>query len=180
MRSAPAYQEYAAAMLADARYRLMTLAERGLLDTLRRECWVNIGLPESPATLAKMLGFSPAEIAAALPAIMPFFAAKDGLIVCPELEELRATYADRQERMANGGRKSRNQKPGSAADTTASTLQGPSKHHASTLQGRRPDQIKPNQSKAVAKEGVVPCKEYEDWTGGGTDPDEYRRAADGG
>jgi hypothetical protein len=26
MRAAPAYQEYAAAMLADARYRLMTLA----------------------------------------------------------------------------------------------------------------------------------------------------------
>ncbi len=176
MRAAPAYQEYAAAMLADARYRLMTLAERGLLDTLRRECWVNGGLPEKPATLAKMLSFDQAEIAAALPAIMPFFVVKDGKIVCPELDELRATYSERRERQAAGGKRSAEKRKGEAA----STLQAPSKHPASSLQGRRPDQTKPNQSKAVAKEGVVPCKDYEEWMRGGTDPDEYRRAADGG
>jgi len=65
MRDAPAFQEYAAAMLANSRYRLMSLAERGLLDTLRRECWVNRGMPAKPATLAKMLGFDSAEIDAA-------------------------------------------------------------------------------------------------------------------
>jgi uncharacterized protein YdaU (DUF1376 family) len=181
MRDAPSSQEYAAAMLANANYRMMTLAERGLLDTLRCECWVNGSLPEDPTTLAKMLSFDQAEIAAALPAIMPFFVVKDGKIVCPELEDLRATYADRRERMATGGKRSADKRrSGNAADTTASTLQAPSKHPASSLQGRRPDQTKLNQSKAVAKEEVVPCKEYEEWTGGGTDPDEYRRAADGG
>lgn len=76
-------------MLANSRYRLMSLAERGLLDTLRRECWVNRGMPAKPATLAKMLGFDSAEIDAALPAVMPFFTVKDGLIVYPELDELR-------------------------------------------------------------------------------------------
>lgn len=180
MRAAPAYQEYAAAMLADARYRLMTLAERGLLDTLRRECWVNGGLPEKPATLAKMLSFDQAEIAAALPAIMPFFVVKDGKIVCPELEDLRATYADRRERMATGGKRSADKRrSGNAADTTASTLQAPSKHPASSLQGRRLDQTKPNQSKAspckaLAGDGADECQ-----TANGCDADEYRRSTDG-
>jgi uncharacterized protein YdaU (DUF1376 family) len=176
MRDAPAFQEYAAAMLANANYRMMTLAERGLLDTLRRECWVNGSLPEDPARLGKMLAFDRAEIAAALPAVMPFFATKGGLIICPELDELRATYSERRERQAAGGKRSAEKRKGEAA----TILRGASKQPASSLQVRRQDQTKPNQSKAVAKEGVVPCKEYEEWTGGGTDPDEYRRAADGG
>ena len=145
MRDAPAYQEYAAAMMANARYRLMTLAQRGLLDTLRRECWVNAGLPDKPETLAKMLGFDVAEINAALPAVMPFFAIKGGLIVCPELDDLRATYADRQERQAADGKRSAEKRKGEAA----STLEGTSKHPASSLQVCRPDKTKPDQSKAV-------------------------------
>jgi len=55
LRPAPAYQEYAADLLADQRYRLMTLAERGLWDTLRKECWVNNKVPSSLPVLAKLL-----------------------------------------------------------------------------------------------------------------------------
>lgn len=113
MRDAPAFQEYASTMLANIKYRCMTLAERGLLDTMRRECWVNGGLPEKPAALAKVLGFDAAEIAAALPAAMAFFAIHGGLIVCPELDDLRATYAERRERMAEGGKRSAEKRKGS-------------------------------------------------------------------
>lgn len=175
MRDAPAFQEYAAAMLANSRYRLMSLAERGLLDTLRRECWVNGGLPEKPETLAKMLGFDQSEIAAAMPAVMFFFAVDGGLIVCPELEDLRATYAERRERQAAGGKKSAEKRKGEGA----STLQGTSKLPASNRQVRRQDKTKPNQSKAVAIEDVVPCNGYKEWMGGDTDPDAYQRATDG-
>lgn len=175
MRDAPAYQEYAAQMLANSRYRLMSLVERGLLDTLRRECWVNVGLPEKAETLAKMLSFDVAEVAAALPAVMPFFAVKDGLIVCPELDDLRAAYADRRERQAAGGKRSAEKRKGEAA----STLQGTSKRPASSLQVCRPDKTKPDQSKAVSRKGVVSCPEYLEWVAGDTDADAYRKAAGG-
>jgi uncharacterized protein YdaU (DUF1376 family) len=176
MRDAPAFQEYAASMLANSRYRLMSLAERGLLDTLRRECWVNIGVPAKPATLAKMLGFEAAEIDAALPVVMPFFSiTQDGLIVCPELDELRATYAERRERQAAGGKRSAEKRKGEAAGV----LQGTSKHLAGSSQVRRQDKTKPDQSKAVAIEGGTPCKAYKEWMRGDTDPDAYRQASDG-
>ncbi|MBK7674395.1 MAG: hypothetical protein IPJ27_06270 [Candidatus Accumulibacter sp.] len=178
MRKPPAYQEYAATMLADSRYRLMSLAERGLLDTLKRECWVNVGVPANPAKLAKMLSFEAAEIDAALPAVMQFFAIVGDRIICPELEDLRATYADRRERQAAGGKRSAEKRSGGAA----STLQATPKHPAGSLQVRRQDKTRQDQSKAVAIKEVVPCAEYKDWMSNddpGGDAAKYQRMSDG-
>lgn len=61
-RPPPAYQEYAASMIADQRFRAMSLAERGLLYTMRIECWVNHSLPKTPEKLAKVLGLEIAEL----------------------------------------------------------------------------------------------------------------------
>ena len=188
MRDAPAFQEYAAAMLANSRYRLMSLAERGLLDTLRRECWVNRGMPAKPATLAKMLGFDSAEIDAALPAVMPFFRVEGDLLICPELDELREMYAERRERQAAGGKRSAEKRKGTklenGADDTPSNLQGTSKHPAGSLQVRRPDQTKPDKSKAVYRKGDPPpvSEAYKKWMADAADEgdaDEYRRMTDG-
>ncbi|HAT39486.1 MAG TPA: hypothetical protein DCW35_05845 [Polynucleobacter sp.] len=55
-RPAPAFQEYASDMLANSRYKTMLLAERGLMDTMRRECWVNGSIPKEPRELAAYLG----------------------------------------------------------------------------------------------------------------------------
>lgn len=55
-RDPPAYQEYAASMMARTEYRVLSLEGRGLLYTLRNECWVNGQLPADPATLARVLG----------------------------------------------------------------------------------------------------------------------------
>lgn len=55
-RDAPAYQEYAAALLARLPFRTMTLQDRGLLYTMRLECWVNVRLPNDHNSLAKVLG----------------------------------------------------------------------------------------------------------------------------
>lgn len=104
-RRPPAYQEYPAEILARIEFRAMTLTERGLLYTLRLECWVNHALPADPVTLAKILGLDRAEVEGALPAIMEFFAIENGKIVCPELENYREHIKEIRERQSAGGKK---------------------------------------------------------------------------
>lgn len=103
-REAPAYQEYAAAVMAQLAYRTMTLQERGLFYSIRLECWVNGKLPEAPTLLAKVLGFSEREIIDTLPAVMPFFSVCEGFIICPELEDYRKHLLEQKEKKRNGGR----------------------------------------------------------------------------
>lgn len=103
-REAPAYQEYAASVMAQIAYRTMTLQERGLSYSMRLECWVNGKLPERPALLAKVLGFPEQEIIDTLPAVMPFFSVSEGFIVCPELEDYRKHLLEQKEKKRNGGR----------------------------------------------------------------------------
>lgn len=103
-RTAPAYQEYAASMMARFEYRTLTLAQRGLLYSMRLECWVNQFLPESPEVLARILGFDTAEIAAELPYVMPFFDVENGRITSPDLEIYRQRVEGIRERQAQGGK----------------------------------------------------------------------------
>lgn len=72
-RDAPAYQEYAAAILAQLPFRTMSLQEKGLFITMRLECWVNKQIPKSPELIAKAFGLPVEEVADSLPAVMPFF-----------------------------------------------------------------------------------------------------------
>ena len=55
-RKPPAYQEYASNMLANISFRSMDLAQRGLLYTMRLECWANESLPSNVDTLSNVLG----------------------------------------------------------------------------------------------------------------------------
>lgn len=103
-RTAPAYQEYAASMMARFEYRTLTLAQRGLLYSMRLECWVNQCLPEPPEILARILGFDVAEIAAEIPYVMAFFTVKNGRIFAPDLEAYRARVLGIRERQAQGGK----------------------------------------------------------------------------
>lgn len=92
-REPPAFQEYAAAMLSRREYRAMSLSERGLLYSLRLECWANKTAPADPAILSKVLGYSQDEISAALPAVMSFFTLAGEEIFSPELDDYRAHLA---------------------------------------------------------------------------------------
>lgn len=103
-REPPAYQEYPAAMLAKREYRLMTATERGLLYSMRMECWVNKSLPAEPGALAIILGLDAGEVAAALPAVMPFFTYVGEEIVCPELDRYREHLETRKLLQSEGGR----------------------------------------------------------------------------
>ena len=104
-RDAPAYQEYAASLLAQLPFRTMTLQDRGLLYTMRLECWVNVRLPNNPNDLAKVLGLPVTEVASSLAAVMPFFEAVGNFIVSPELENYRAYLAERKNRQSQGGKR---------------------------------------------------------------------------
>lgn len=104
-RLPPAYQEYAAAMMARVEYRTMTLPERGLLYTMRLELWVNRTLPSDPTKLAKLLGFDRSEVQAALSAVLAFFQDAGGLLSCPELENYRAHLTAIRTAQSSGGKR---------------------------------------------------------------------------
>ena len=104
-RPPPAFQEYAASMMARTEYRVLTLAQRGLLMTLRLECWVNQRMPSDPERLARTLGFGSEEVRAGLPEIMPFFADEDGYLTCPELDNYRNHLQEISDKKTAGGKR---------------------------------------------------------------------------
>lgn len=104
-RPPPAFQEYAANMMAKVEYRILTLPQRGLLYSMRLECWVNLALPETSSMLARVLGFSTEDVQSALPAVMRFFALQNGQIICPELEDYRAHLAGIRQKQKEGGKR---------------------------------------------------------------------------
>lgn len=103
-RTPPAYQEYAAAMMSRIEYRTLTLPQRGLLYSMRLECWVNQLLPESPSVLARILGFDASEVAAELPYVMQFFACENGRIFAPDLEAYREHLDERHKRQSDAAK----------------------------------------------------------------------------
>ena len=106
IRPAPAYQEYASDMLANAKYRMMSLSERGLLDTMRKECWVNHKVPKDPENLARYLGFELKEINQNLSEkVLGFFREVNSELICPELEDYRKNQQERERKMSEGGRR---------------------------------------------------------------------------
>jgi hypothetical protein len=103
-RDPPAYQEYAAGMMARTDYRVMSLEGRGLFLTLRYECWVNRELPCDPPLLARVLGFPIQQVERALVELRPFFSFDAGVIRCPELDDYRAHLDERYQKQSEGGR----------------------------------------------------------------------------
>ena len=91
-------------MMAKIDYRTMTLAERGLLYSMRLECWVNDRLPAAPDKLARVLGHPAEEVKSALPAVLVFFAEAEGFITSPELDSYKLNLAEARKRMVDGGR----------------------------------------------------------------------------
>lgn len=105
-RKPPAYQEYAASILADRNFRLMTLAERGLLYTLRLECWQNVNVPANPKELAKYFGYEASEIEATLSQnVKGFFEQRGSDLICPEIEDYRQHVKDIRKKQSEGGKK---------------------------------------------------------------------------
>jgi hypothetical protein len=105
-RKPPAFQEYAATILSSKAFRVMSLSQRGLLFTMRLECWVNQSIPSLSNELAKYLGFSHSEVSDALSAdVISYFNESGNSYVCPELEDYRQHLNEQKEKQRAGGKK---------------------------------------------------------------------------
>lgn len=65
-RKPPAYQEYAATILSNRQFRQLSLASRGLVWSMKLECWENHSVPAPTHQLARTLGFQHNEVLEAL------------------------------------------------------------------------------------------------------------------
>lgn len=108
LRKPPAFLEYASDLLALESVQLMSLAELGLLWTMRLRCWVNGSLPKDKAQLSRLLGRNEQEVCNALtPAVMAFFKIDPDdscRLICPELAAHMRKLMDRRIRQSEGGR----------------------------------------------------------------------------
>ena len=103
-RNPPAYQEYASDWLANRNWRLMSLGERGLLDTLRKECWVNRSIPSNVVEIVKIFNLQEDEVSKCLtPRVLGFFSAVGDSLICPELEIYRENLNEQKLNMSKGG-----------------------------------------------------------------------------
>lgn len=141
-RDPPAYQEYAAAMLSQIPFRVVPLPARGLLYTMRLECWVNRKLPRNPAQLAKVLGLTQAEASDLLPHVMPFFAIAGEFIVSPELDKYRAKLDEKRQKQSDGGKRSSEARNGKRKPSVPRMDKGASSTLPSSLQVPRQGQSK--------------------------------------
>lgn len=105
-RKPPAFQEYAATIISNKAFRMMNLSQRGLLFTMRLECWVNHSVPSSPNEMGKYLGFTHQEILEAKTTdVLSFFEEKGNSYICPELEDYRKHLNERRDKQIVGGKK---------------------------------------------------------------------------
>ena len=103
----PAYQTYAANILANLSFRQATLAQRGLAYTIELECWINGKIPSDVGKLGKVLGCAPNEIKSALSEAIRIgeFVVNDGFISSPRLDNYKVHLAERREKQVSGGKK---------------------------------------------------------------------------
>lgn len=155
-REPPAYQEYAASMMARTDYRVLSLEGRGLLYTLRNECWVNGTLPADPATLARVLGYPLDQVARALPELRPFFVTLGGMLRCPDLDDYRQHLEDRRERQSAGGRKG-------AEKTNEGRQVSPPATLAGKPRGGRGSLVKPSPAQPSKVKGLEEGADVDEW-----------------
>lgn len=103
-RQPPAYQEYAASMLANNNFRMMSLAARGLWYTLRLEHWVENPLPADPVKLAKILRLDIDVVKSALQEHGNLIVISGEMINIPELDYYRQYLADIRKKQSKGGK----------------------------------------------------------------------------
>lgn len=151
-REAPAFQEYAASLMARTEYRVMSLEGRGLLMSMRLECWVNRELPSDPIKLAKVLGFEIAQVEKALPEMCAFFSFDGGTLRCPELDNYRAHLEQRRQKQSDGG------KAGAAKTNSGRTSPATSVPPATPRLAReslvQPSPLQPSTTKSLDGTGI--------------------------
>jgi uncharacterized protein YdaU (DUF1376 family) len=102
----PAVMLYAERLIADRRYRFMSLEERGLFLSLFCECWKNGSVPADLDQLAHYLGFEKDLIRlAASENCLSYFERQGSELICPQVETYRAEMIKKSERKQQAGSK---------------------------------------------------------------------------
>ena len=198
-RKPPAYQEYASELLANKHFRLMSLAERGLLYTLRLECWANNTVPSKAEALSKYLGLSLNELAEALSVEVKAFVAINGDdLTIPELDDYRMHLTEIREKQSKGGKNGANitnkkraktsgytQTQGfdnSSGDSTTNPTGNPSSNSTANSQLNRRgsheslvefSKAKSRKTQSINNGDTEISKEHQDWA------NEYEKASNG-
>lgn len=151
-RDAPAFQEYAASMMSRFEYRALSLSSRGLLYTLRLECWVNQRLPSDPTKLAKVLGLDKGEVVTLLPELTAFFKTEGEWLHSPDLEGYRKTIQDRRNRQSEGGKEGQRRLKARLASPSSDCVEVTYNRASSDLRVLRQDKINSNKSNPVYRD----------------------------
>jgi len=106
IKDVPYFPFYAANMMSNRSFRLMSLKERGLLITILMECWVNGSVPSDLSDMAKILGLTVDDVKFAFTnRQLTFFHKEEGQFISKELEGYRQNYLDMREKQRLGGLK---------------------------------------------------------------------------
>jgi hypothetical protein len=108
-RAPPAFQVYASDELASEQYFGLGLAERGLMDAMRRACWVSEdgSIPADPALLAVVVRRPEAEVRLALSdSVLTWFLVGPGRqrLVEPDLQRQRVAWKAKRQAQSNGAK----------------------------------------------------------------------------
>lgn len=169
-------------MMAKTDYRVMSLAGRGLLYSMRLECWVNHSLPREVAKLAKVLGFDPVEVSGAIDEVVPFFDFGDTAITCPELDDYRQHLAGVSAKKSEGGKKGAAKTNGKkkSTETTGNTeLEGASGISRVSRGISRDSLVKfssvqSSTTQPLKEDSDYECEAYKEWMG-----NDYAKASNG-
>ena len=108
LRDPPAYLEFASAILAKKEFRAMSLQERGLLYSIKLECWVNKSVPTNPEELAPFVNQSVELVRSALSdRVKCFLRHPEGNIgdyECIDIEVYRQSQLERRGAQSKGGK----------------------------------------------------------------------------
>jgi hypothetical protein len=105
-KQAPAFQEYAADLLADRRFAAMSLPALGLFYILKLRAWLDGSIPADPRTVAAILKEKPREVEQLWTQILPWFVPSGDELILPQHEEQRAKHAAWREKSSRGGKTS--------------------------------------------------------------------------
>lgn len=174
--TSPAFQVYAFDLMVKRDYRLMTLAERGLLLTMWCECWANIEIPTDLDELATLLG-KPDEVRSALTSrVVAFFEkTQTRTFISPDIEAYRKRILDQRDLMSAGGRKG-GMKRAENERKAREASSHPSKSNQASLKGHESESESESETE-LAKSGVKPVEDpwLKDYA-----QNEYAKASRGG
>jgi hypothetical protein len=146
----------------------MCLAEKGLLDLLKKECWLNGCVPSDPNELAKVIGVPLADLKAALSErVLSFFEASGTDLRSPELDNYRSMLNARREKERLGGSLGGKR---SAENRRAIRAQSSKDSAEPTLQGRVQPRVKGVSKEKLSGNEKSRAESIDGWL----TPDEYQ------